>query len=41
MTNPQYGEQGAYHPVGGQQPGGLLLRWLARIIDGILVAIVS
>jgi len=41
MTNPQYGEQAAYPPVGGQQPGGLLVRWLARIIDGILVAIVS
>ncbi len=35
----QYGEHGA--TAGGQQPGGLLLRWLARIIDGILVAIVS
>jgi uncharacterized RDD family membrane protein YckC len=41
MTNPQYGEQGAYPPVSGGQPGGLLVRWLARIIDGILVAIVS
>jgi len=40
-TNPQYGEQSAYPPVGGQQPGGLLVRWVARIIDGILVAIVS
>jgi uncharacterized RDD family membrane protein YckC len=48
MTSPdynpapgQYGEQGGYPAAGGQQPGGLLLRWLARIIDGILVAIVS
>jgi uncharacterized RDD family membrane protein YckC len=40
-TNPQYGEQNAYPPAGGQEPGGLLIRWLARIIDGILVAIVS
>ena len=42
-TNPypgQFGEQGAYPPAGGE-PGGLLLRWLARVIDGILVAIVS
>ncbi len=37
----QYGEHGAYRAAGGQQPGGLLLRWLARVIDGILVAIVS
>ena len=37
----QYGEQGAHPPVSGQQPGGLWLRWLARFIDGILVAIVS
>jgi uncharacterized RDD family membrane protein YckC len=36
----QYGEQGAYPSPAGQ-PGGLLVRWLARIIDGILVAIVS
>lgn len=48
MTSPdynpqpgQFGQQGAYPPVGGQQPGGLLWRWLARVIDGILVAIVS
>jgi len=43
-TNPQpgqYGEPGAYPPVGGGQPGGLLVRWLARVIDGIIVAIVS
>jgi hypothetical protein len=43
-TNPQpgpYGDHGAYPPAGGQQPGGLLLRWVARIIDGILIAIVS
>jgi uncharacterized RDD family membrane protein YckC len=43
-SNPQpgqYGEYGAYPAAGGQQPGGLLLRWLARLIDGILVAIVD
>ena len=43
-TNPQpgqYGEPGTYPSVGGGQPGGLLVRWLARLIDGILVAIVS
>lgn len=43
-TNPQpgqYGEQGGYPPVGGGQPGGLLLRWVARVIDGIIVALVS
>ena len=41
--NPQpgYGEQGGYPHAGGQQPGTLLWRWLARVIDGILVAIVS
>lgn len=37
----QYGEHGTYPTAGGQQPGGLLLRFLARLIDGILVAIVS
>jgi uncharacterized RDD family membrane protein YckC len=39
--NPQYGEQNAYPPADGREPGGLLIRWLARIIDGILVAVVS
>lgn len=29
-----------YSPSGGQ-PGGLLPRWVARIIDGILIAIVA
>lgn len=37
----QYGEPGAYPPPTGQEPGGLLLRFVARIIDGIIVGIVS
>jgi uncharacterized RDD family membrane protein YckC len=37
----QYGEQGAYPAAGAPQPGGLLLRFLARLIDGILVGIVG
>jgi uncharacterized RDD family membrane protein YckC len=49
MTSPdfepqpgQYGEPSAYPPPpGGQQPGGLALRFGARLIDGVLVAIVS
>lgn len=36
----QYGEPGP-SPIAGGEPGGLLLRWLARVIDGIIVAIVS
>jgi uncharacterized RDD family membrane protein YckC len=37
----QYGEPGAYPPPGGQEPGGLGLRFVARLIDGILVNIVA
>jgi uncharacterized RDD family membrane protein YckC len=40
----QYGDPGAYPPPPqppGQEPGGLLLRFGARIIDGIIVGIVS
>ena len=37
----QYGQPGPSNAAGGQEPGGLLWRWLARVIDGILVAIVS
>jgi uncharacterized RDD family membrane protein YckC len=38
----QYGEPGAYPPPpGGQEPGGLALRFAARLIDGVLVAVVS
>jgi uncharacterized RDD family membrane protein YckC len=38
---PQYGQPGGYPPPGGQQPGSLGLRWLARLIDGIIVFLVS
>jgi uncharacterized RDD family membrane protein YckC len=37
----QYGEPGGYPPPGGQEPGGLLLRFIARLIDGIIVNIVA
>ncbi len=38
----QYGEPGAYPPPpGGQEPGGLAIRFGARLIDGILVHIVG
>ncbi|GJF14259.1 RDD family protein [Mycolicibacterium cyprinidarum] len=38
----QYGHPGSYPPPsGGQQPGGLGLRFAARILDGILVGIVG
>ncbi len=38
----QYGGPGGYPPpMGRQQPGGLGLRFAARFIDGIIVAIVS
>jgi uncharacterized RDD family membrane protein YckC len=38
----QYGEPAGYPPPsGGQEPGGLALRFVARLIDGIIVAIVS
>jgi uncharacterized RDD family membrane protein YckC len=37
-----YGELGGYPPPsGGQEPGGLGLRFAARLIDGIIVAVVS
>jgi uncharacterized RDD family membrane protein YckC len=37
-----YGEPGGYPPPsGGQQPGGLALRFVARLIDGIIVNIVA
>lgn len=42
---PQYGQPGGYPPplppAGGQQPGGLGVRFGARVIDGLLVGIVS
>jgi uncharacterized RDD family membrane protein YckC len=38
----QYGEPAAYPPPpGGQEPGSLLLRFVARLIDGIIVNIVA
>jgi uncharacterized RDD family membrane protein YckC len=38
----QYGEPGGYPPpTGGGEPGGLGLRFGARLIDGIVVTIVS
>jgi uncharacterized RDD family membrane protein YckC len=38
----QYGDPGAYPPpTGGRGPGGLGLRFGARIIDGIIVGVVS
>ncbi len=40
----QYGEPRAYPappPIGGQQPGGLGMRFFARLIDGVIVGIVG
>jgi uncharacterized RDD family membrane protein YckC len=38
----QYGEAGAYRPPSGApEPGGLALRFAARLIDGIIVNIVA
>lgn len=38
----QYGEPGGYPPPsGGQEPGGLGLRFVARLIDGIIVNVVA
>jgi uncharacterized RDD family membrane protein YckC len=37
-----YGEPGGYPPpAGGQEPGGLALRFVARLIDGIIVNVVA
>ena len=37
----QYGEPGGYPPPhGGQEPGGLVPRFIARFIDGVIVHIV-
>jgi uncharacterized RDD family membrane protein YckC len=36
-----YGEPGGFRPPGGQQPGGLGIRFAARLIDGIIVNIVA
>lgn len=44
-NTPQYGQPGGFPPplppVGGVEPGGLLVRFVARVIDGIVVGIVS
>ena len=37
----QYGYPGSYPPPGGAQPGGLGVRFAARFIDGLIVAIVG
>ena len=37
----QYGGQGGYPPAGVSSPADCCVRWVARVIDGILVAIVS
>lgn len=37
----QYGYPGSYPPPGGQQPGSLGLRFVARIIDGLIVGILG
>ena len=36
-----YGEPGGYPRPGGQEPGGLGLRFAARLIDGIIVNVVA
>lgn len=36
-----YGEPGGFSPPGGQEPGGLGLRFGARLIDGIIVNVVA
>lgn len=40
MTTGGFDQQPSTYSTGGQ-PGGLLPRWLARIIDGIVIAIVA
>jgi uncharacterized RDD family membrane protein YckC len=36
-----YGEPGGYPPPGGQEPGGLGVRFGARLIDGIIVNVAA
>src|SRR5260370_37752379 len=36
-----HGEPGGYPPPGGQEPGGLGVRFFARLIDGIIVNVVA
>jgi uncharacterized RDD family membrane protein YckC len=37
----QYGYPGGYPPPAGQEPGGLALRFVARLIDGLIVNIIA
>ena len=39
-NGPQYGQPGGYPPA-GVKPGGLGMRFLARIIDGVIVSIAA
>lgn len=41
MTTGGFDQRPGTYTSSGGQPGGLLPRWLARIIDGILIGIVS
>lgn len=41
MTTGGFDPQPGSYPTPSGQPGGLLPRWLARIIDGIVIAIVA
>ncbi|MBE1548625.1 putative RDD family membrane protein YckC [Mycobacterium sp. OAS707] len=41
MTSGEYGELGSYPPPGGQEPGGVVVRVGARVVDGIVVNIVA
>ena len=41
MTTGGFDPQSTNYAASGRVPGGLLARWLARVIDGILIAIVS
>ncbi|ANE80681.1 RDD family protein [Mycobacterium adipatum] len=41
MTTGGFDQQPGTYIASGGQPGGLLPRWLARIIDGILIGIVA
>jgi uncharacterized RDD family membrane protein YckC len=41
MTSGEYEPQPAYQAPGSTEPGGLLLRFIARFIDGIIVNIIA
>lgn len=40
-TAGQYGDPNVYPPPFAGHAGGLLVRWLARLIDGVIVGVVS